>query len=348
MDAVGKFRRIDPPPQLPPIGTSPALDQRLADDTADNEPLYLVMAGIISVIEGAPFAFSRGRDDLAEYIAEIEANRIKGVAANRHIDEEFACHLAACVTLEGGCDLDEARKIIKEERTFEYGGPASDGAILNMLPELLRLSRAQKTTDAPDLSGLDAIRPDLIGEAFLLKEIARPLRPMTDQLSIIQRAWRRSPNAVRRTLVNTNIDFWRGDPKSPMAIWRAHLETLSTEDFKARLDAGGLTPDGAVQQIWEIALTMSQQLALAEFVLPFIDRLSPQQIGAFAALRGVALVETGTYSDGLQFASTILGHVQFPAWWRPELLNVKGRCLFHLRRYGKAADGAVTRPLGPP
>jgi hypothetical protein len=286
MEAVGKFRQVNPLPRLPPLGESPALDKRLSDEEADNEPLYLVMAGVASVIEGAPFAFSRGRNDLARYIAEVEAGRIAAISEDRGIDREFAFHLAACITLQGGCSLDEARNLLKEERGAVYRGAVSDEVILGMLAEVLPLTRSgEPAIDAGELLGLQAVRPDLVGEALLLNQIARPLRSMPDQLAIIERAWFRSPHGVHRTLFNTTIDFWRGDPKSPMAIWRAHLENRSTEDFKARLDTGELSPDAAVQEIWQIGLTMRQWLTLTQLVLPYLDKLSPQQLGVGSAAR---------------------------------------------------------------
>jgi tetratricopeptide (TPR) repeat protein len=335
--AVAKFRNVDPP-QLPSRGAAPAFDQRLAEDTIDNEPLYLVMAGIIGVIEGTLFAFSLSRNEMASYISRVEADRIKRIAVGRNVDEEFLSHLVACIILQGGCDLGGLKQILAEERLAEYRGNSSDAAVLDTLVEILPLSKkSSKTVNLGDPVGIEAMQPDLIGEAFLLMEIARRLRSENDQLAIVERAWRRAPDGVRVSVLNTQMDFWRGEPTNPSAIWRAHIEERATQDFEARLAAGEMSPDAAVQLIWKISFTMHQWLRLTEFLLPFIDRLSPMRLGAFAAQRAIGAVETGNYEYGLQFADEILRNSAFPAYWRPELLNVQGRCLFHLGRYEDAA-----------
>src|SRR6185295_7637162 len=54
--------------KLPPPGADPLFDARLAGGI-DTEPLFLLMAGIVAVDQGAPTALSLGRLDLARLVA---------------------------------------------------------------------------------------------------------------------------------------------------------------------------------------------------------------------------------------------------------------------------------------
>ncbi|WOJ90034.1 tetratricopeptide repeat protein [Methylocapsa polymorpha] len=332
MRIAAKLRNIEPAPKPPPLGSDPAFDQRLADDTIDNEPLYLVMAGVVSVVEGASFAIARSRDELARRIAYAESKRVERIASNRGVEARFATHLVGCVTIQGGADLAQAKQIVEAERSAGGYGNGSVPAkeIVAMLADILPRSAGSQ--------GVAPIRPDLIGEAFLLVEIPGSSDTMEEQLAIVERARLRAGDAVRETLIRAKQDFAHGDPTHVSSVWLAHVADQETKEFQARLSSGEMTPDQGVQTIWEIGVSMGHWLALTGFILPFIDKLSSAALGAFAAQRAVASIETGNYEYGLEFAEEILRRPAFPAWWRPELFNALGRCLFHLGRYPQAAE----------
>ena len=50
--------KISPTPQPPELGADPVFDRRLAEDTLDNEPLFLAMAGIVAASTNAPSALA--------------------------------------------------------------------------------------------------------------------------------------------------------------------------------------------------------------------------------------------------------------------------------------------------
>jgi hypothetical protein len=73
--------------------------------------------------------------------------------------------LAACVTLPDGCDAAAANALVEEERpAFGVSTPLNDEQMAGFLHDALA---------PPAGSGADAVRPDLIGEAFLLREVGR-------------------------------------------------------------------------------------------------------------------------------------------------------------------------------
>ena len=102
MAAASTLDGIDPPLQPPIPELDPRFDARLADDLLDNEPLYLMMAGLTAVQARVPHLLTVGRIDLAGRLAEAEIERIGRVARDRGLDGPFLQHLAACVTLTKG------------------------------------------------------------------------------------------------------------------------------------------------------------------------------------------------------------------------------------------------------
>jgi tetratricopeptide (TPR) repeat protein len=203
-----------PPPQLPPLGTDPLFDARLADDTIDTEPLFLVMAGIAAVEKGASNALAQGRLDLANDLADAESGRLQRLARASGADDSLLLHLAACVTLQAGCNLDIAYGMIDQER--EALGDRST----TRTDELAALLHNALPPSQGD--GIDAVRPDLIGEAFLLKE----LRPPPRQIEAVERAFGRARQSVIATLVRTAQDHADGAGSHASVMWLTQLAGL--------------------------------------------------------------------------------------------------------------------------
>lgn len=97
---------LDPPAAVtapPPPGSDARFDARLADDRIDNEPLYLMMAGVHAARHGAPAALALDRKELAGEMAKVETARLKRFARFRgSATGELLTRLAACVTLQNG------------------------------------------------------------------------------------------------------------------------------------------------------------------------------------------------------------------------------------------------------
>jgi tetratricopeptide (TPR) repeat protein len=217
-----------PPPSLPPPGADPLFDSRLADDAIDTEPLFLVMAGIVAADRGAPTALALGRLDLADTVADAESSRLQRLARAAGADESLLLHLVACVTVQAGCPCDMADALIDHER--QALGDRST-VRTDQLAALL-----YDALPPPSGDGIDAVRPDLIGEAFLLKE----LRPPSHRTEAVARAFRRAGQPVIATVIRTAQDHAQGAESHPGVAWLQHLAGLTDDPFALIAIAGEL------------------------------------------------------------------------------------------------------------
>lgn len=231
-----------PAPPLPPAGTNPDFESRLGADDADKEPLYLAMAGLVAVRDGLASALALDRGQLAKIVAGNERRRLERLAKSWGFSTEqtLVLLLAACVTLQDGCDSADLEPLVREER--EAGGfpsPLSDAALADRLRDGLRVTGGGRT---------DAIRPDLIGEAFILNELERLASEKS--AALVERAWRRNSEGVVATLIRTAQDFAAFRPDHASVRWLARL-VEPIEDPLKLVEIATMLPD--------------QTLALREF-----------------------------------------------------------------------------------
>ena len=220
---------LDPPTTVvsppPAAGVDAEFDRRLENPAIENEPLYLLMTGVHAVSVGASAALALRRGELAARIASVERTRLERFAAQRGFTDGgiLLGHLAACVTLQNGCALEACTKLVDEEAQA-LGLDASRGGegVAWVLCDVL-----------PNAQGkLDAIRPDLIGEAFLLESIqGSPLRSDDVRLSIVLRAYHRDPLGVVETLIRCARDHAEGHTDHAAVNWLAEIvrQTASIE-----------------------------------------------------------------------------------------------------------------------
>ena len=181
--------------QPPPPGEDRWFDDRLADDRVDNEPLYLMMAGVHAARHGAPTALALDRVELAREIATIETARLEKFARARGFSDggEVLKHLAATVTLQNGCALSSLVTLVNEEMAaLGLNAPFSANTVAERLCDYL--------PSRPDT--LEPVRPDLIGESFLVKILSGgKLRGDQERREIVLRAYRRAGANTVDTLV---------------------------------------------------------------------------------------------------------------------------------------------------
>jgi tetratricopeptide (TPR) repeat protein len=256
MRLAGQIAGPEPIPRPPLLGANADFDRRLGDDAINNEPLYLMMAGAEAIGTGALAALSLTRTDLAQRAANRERERLNRLALQWGLPEKLVAHLAMCVTLQGGCSAEEALQLILEERQaagFPETNPVTD--LVNRLAEAL-----------PILSGaeVDAVRPDLIGEAFLLDGMRENRRFPELQTEIVERAWRRASGKVTGTLIRTAQDFARGDASHCSVVWLGHLVD-QIDDLAALTSLGLQLPEQTVT-LRELAAVAQERIssALAE------------------------------------------------------------------------------------
>jgi len=195
---LGKDPATQPIPRPPPRGANADLERRLGDDTINNEPLYLMMAGAEAIRSGAPAALALSRTDLAERAASRERDRLDKLARQWSLPERLVAHLALCVTLQGGCSPEDALLLVAEELRDMGFPPAPADEVVNTLAEALPIRGG---------ADIDAVQPDLIGEAFLLQGMQAHRRFPNAQIGIVERAWRRAGPKVAATLVRTAQDY---------------------------------------------------------------------------------------------------------------------------------------------
>jgi tetratricopeptide (TPR) repeat protein len=248
-----------PTPPLP--GRDPEFDRRFAEDPNTQEPLFLAMAGVVAVTTGAPAALALSRANLANEVAKREERRLEQQAGARGIAQRLLTHLVACVTLQGGCDEAALDALVASET-------AADGLYTTM-PAEQTANGLRDAFPTANGEGAEAIRPDLIGEAFLLHEIGRGGRSAAKQADIVERAYGRAGMAVVRTVLRTVQNFCAGDANHQSLLWLDRL-------------AG---PEAGLVQLMAIADALSEQtVGLRERAAPVQDRIAGQ-LRALAAQR---------------------------------------------------------------
>ncbi len=207
-----------PVPAMPPPGDDPDFDRRLGDKALETEPLFLVMAGIVGVTTGVPQALALSGTDLAERIADSEHHRLGRLSAGWGIDTgrdtTMLAHLAACITLQGGCGRDAAVALIRQEQEAMEWPPGRP-------PDWIA-ARLAEALHRPG-SGVDAIRPDIVGEAFLLRVLDADGRTLDAQAAIVARAWQRDAAAVVGSVIRTVQDHAGERADHPALGWLDHL-----------------------------------------------------------------------------------------------------------------------------
>ena len=232
--------RSAPVPPLPAPSADPVFDQRLADPQwAD--PLMLMMAALTALETGVPTALSLSRPEVARRLAKREAARIRHFAPHNDDAAHFLVHLAACVTLCGGLNQSQALALAAEESSalgLQY--PNGHGAAVRCLQDAF-----------PTPNAIDYVRPDLIGEAFLLEawkstdpastnSAVNPLPSRARQQAIsvrqplqvgtnsIFRALSISETNVLSALIRTAQDFADAQERRPLA-WINRIVSDSTD-----------------------------------------------------------------------------------------------------------------------
>jgi hypothetical protein len=103
-------------PSIPAPGQSDHFDRRL-EDPIWTDPLYLMMAALVSIRAGVGEALSLSRTDLAFRLAERDINRLRNVAPTQggKAPRELLVHLAAYATLASGLSAAQALQAAEQE-----------------------------------------------------------------------------------------------------------------------------------------------------------------------------------------------------------------------------------------
>ena len=121
--------------------------------------------------------------------------------------------------MQGGCAPETAIGLIEQERAA-LGDCTSVRS--DQLETLLR-----DALPPPEGDGVDAVRPDLIGEAFLLNELC----PASRRIEAVERAFGRAGPAVIATVIRTAQDHAQGDAGHVSVAWLQHLAGQTNDPF---------------------------------------------------------------------------------------------------------------------
>jgi tetratricopeptide (TPR) repeat protein len=153
------LERVGSPLRPPEAGADADFDRRLAELTWGGEPLFLMMAALLSKQSGFANVLALARDDLALQMADREITQIERIAKAHNVSPSFARHVAAVATLHQGLDRKRALEVISEEKSVLAADGADRNATLSALIEVL---------PRPD-GGIDTVQPDFVAEALLLR-----------------------------------------------------------------------------------------------------------------------------------------------------------------------------------
>jgi len=187
------------PPCPPP--TSAALDS--------GEPLHLLLAGLVAPHQDVVAALARTPAELAGELAERALARLETLASRQGLDPGLMRHLIACITLQDGCAFHAAPALVRQETE-------AMGLHLSEPPEHVADCLADALLEA-DGATLEPLGPTPIGEAFLVREMARhaPER----QVAIIDRAVHRAHAATAAKLRRIAELHGGNDPTHPALAW---------------------------------------------------------------------------------------------------------------------------------
>lgn len=242
-DALRHATRIldRPPPDLSAVGLAHYFNMIAHDDEIGNEPLSLLMAAIVAAKYDRALDHGTSRSELALEFAGDELERYVKISADQDpaVLRPEMSHLLACVTLQGGCSFDEAYALVEDELT------ARSTATAIRIEQVVVLLADLLPTPASD--AIDRIRPDLVGEAFVVRELTGPrTRTFVMQMAIVERAYQRTPEAVVRSLVRCCRDLANGGSAYPAMGWLSALLDHATDQGELRMFADHLTGAGDV------------------------------------------------------------------------------------------------------
>ena len=263
------------------------------------DPLYLAMAAMTMARTHSLSSFQLRRTDLALEVAGHEVSRLQTIARGRGLHPELLQHLAACVTLVQGQSRVGAIELLKGELAspIGFGNMPAPIDVVNALHEALN-----------EENGIAPVRPDLIGEALLIKT----WKQHPEQSKAIERLFPKHKKEVLETLIRLVQDFGFEQPHTKQwfeELLKAHWNDQST-----------------LQLIYESL--PSETVALRDMNLGLTTRLLQLDSEASPAIRArrlnnlaIHLSELGQREKALQAAQEAVELYSQLAQQRPDAFN---------------------------
>lgn len=201
--------------RVPLAGENVQFDDLLSKVSWGGEPLYLMMAACRADEVGLDGLLALNRLELAQGVAKDERARLNRYAQGYGLPNEVLWRTAALVTLCGGLSWESLADAIPAELQMLRRPNAGDPAdIVNAVRVAL-----------PGTNGAIApIRPDTVGEAFVLAELSQCNEPQ----AVILRASKLSGLTVADTLIRCVQDFAHTEDQPPLT-WLQFLAAKLTD-----------------------------------------------------------------------------------------------------------------------
>ena len=205
------------PGRLNQLDTGQSLSKQLEQAPWGNDPLYLAMAAIAMARDGNLSSLQLRRTDLALVVAGHELNRLEIMATGRGLHPELLQHLAACTTLLQGQSREDVIELVRgEQQAIGFDNANAPAKVVSALHDVLNEGQ-----------GIAPVRPDLIGEALLIKT----WKQQPEQSKAIQRLFPKHKTEVLETLIRMVQDFGADHPHTKQwfeELLKAHWNDQST------------------------------------------------------------------------------------------------------------------------
>lgn len=220
---IARLRKTAPL-KLPDTGESEEFESSLARPIFD-QPLNLMLAGLVAADAPLLTALRRERSDLAFEVADKELRRIRQFARTPGDDgqERALMHLAACATIEQGFTDSELDRAVREElEALGLDWPGGPGDLATRLREMLPSDRL----------AVAPVQPDFVGEALILQTLVSHGRREQFWTETVERCCRRDPRFSPATLLHAFQNFGNHEKwaRSLLAATDAIVRSFANED----------------------------------------------------------------------------------------------------------------------
>ena len=204
-------------PKLPASGRNPHFDRQL-ENAVWEDPLYLMMAALLSLQSDMAEVLDLPRTELALRLVDHE---IKRVAEEWPHDPraKLLVHLAAFASLGGGLSQEHALAVAEAESdALKLTCPEGAGALVSQLHDVL---------PAPD-QGIASVVPDILAEALVLRALRECSVPQ--QQAAVKRAVKSVGRRVVAFILRTVQDFAPAGHMAPMQWLEGLIKAGMTDD----------------------------------------------------------------------------------------------------------------------
>jgi tetratricopeptide (TPR) repeat protein len=190
-------------PKLPASGQNPRFDRQL-ENAVWEDPLYLMMAALLSLRSDMAEVLDLPRTELALRLVDHEVKRlVEGVSSSA--EQRLLVHLAAFAALSNGLSHEQAIEVAEaESAALKLTCREGPGALVRQLHDVL---------PAPD-QGIASVVPDILAEALALRALGGC--SAAQQQAAVKRAVKSMGGRTVAFILRTVQDFVPAGHTAPM------------------------------------------------------------------------------------------------------------------------------------